>query len=196
MRSVVNLVLAPVLAAVGFKVPVISRQSLDYTGKFVNYLECIPGFQVCLSLKSIYEILNSTGCCIVGKTKDFDPDDKILCQCPEISEITGKVNYPLLIAATIVPKKRCEEITALLYDVKYGTGSLFSSKIEAEEAARSLMQNSKSRKTTVLLNSMEHPYGRHIGNSAEIAEAILCLKGRGSSDVIRFTAALGSEVLQ
>lgn len=196
VKSVVNLVLAPALAAVGFKVPVISGQSLNYTGKFANYLECLPGFRVCLSLKSICEILNSTGCCIVGKTVDFDPADKILCQCQEISEMTGKVKYPPLIVATIVSKNCCEEITALLYDVKYGTGSLFSTKTEAKETARNLVQKSKCKKTTALLSSMEHSYGRYIGNSAEIAEAILCLKGRGSSDVIRFACALGSELLQ
>lgn len=196
VRSVANLVLAPALAAIGFKVPVISGQSLDYTGKFANYLECIPGFRVCLSLKNIYEILKSTGCCIVGKTEDFDPADKMLCHCQENAEMTGKVKYPPLIVATIVSKEQCEEITALLYDVKYGTGSIFSTKIEAEEAARNLVQHSKCKKTTALLSSMEHAYGRRIGNSLEITEAILCLKGWGSSDVIRFACALGSELLQ
>lgn len=189
----ISLVLAPALAAVGLKVPMISGRSLAHTGGTLDKLESIPNFRVDLTKEEIYRAIDCIGCCIVGQTSDIVPTDKILYQC---REITATIDSHPLIIASIVSKKLCEGTEALVYDVKFGKGSFFSSKKEAEEMALSLVRSSKGVKASALLTSMDSPLGKAIGNSVEVIEAIDCLKGNGPSDVVKLTCALGSELLQ
>lgn len=190
----VSLVLVPALAGVGLKVPMVSGRSLSHLGGTLEKLaQSIPGFRVDLNKVEIKEAVNVTGCCIVGENEDYVPADKILYEC---REITATADYPPFIISSIVSKKLCEGIKTLVYDVKFGKGSVFSSKEEAEQTARDLVRYSKHVKTSALLTSMENPLGKAIGNSVEVAEAIDCLKGNGPSDVVQITCALGSELIQ
>lgn len=189
----VSLVLAPALAAVGLKVPMVTGRSLGHTGGTLDKLQSIPGFRIDLNKAEIEQTVNATGCCIVNQNENYVTADKILYEC---REITATVDFPPFIISSIVSKKLCEGVKTIVYDVKFGKGSIFSSKNEAEETARNLVKFSKCVKTSALLTSMENPLGKAIGNSVEVAEAIQCLKGKGPSDVVHITCALGSELLQ
>ncbi|XP_054721743.1 thymidine phosphorylase-like [Uloborus diversus] len=189
----ISLLLAPVLAALGYKVPMVSGRSLMHTGGTLDKLESIPGYRVYLSSEEIYKQIESVGCCIVGQTDGCCPADKVLYQC---REICATVDCPALIIASILSKKLSEGLDTLILDVKFGRGSVFGSKDEALETARSLVQTSRSVKASALLTSMESPLGKTIGNSLEVLEAVECLRGESVSDVLELTKALGSEVLQ
>lgn len=189
----VSLILAPALAALGLKVPMISGRSLGHTGGTLDKLESIPGFRIYLPKEEIYSIIKSVGCCIVGQTDDCVPADKILYHC---RDITATVDCPPLIIASIVSKKLSVSPSTLVYDVKYGKGSVFKSKEEALYTARELVKASKDVNSSAILTSMENPLGKSIGNSLEMLEALECLQGRGPQDVLEVTYALGSEILR
>lgn len=188
----VSLILAPALAALNLKVPMISGRSLSHTGGTLDKLESIPGFRVDLRKEEILTAMGTVGCCIVGQTKDCVPADKVLYHC---RELTSTVDFSPFIIASIASKKLSEELNSLVYDVKYGKGSIFKSKEEALETAKSLVEASKSINVSAILTSMESPLGRSIGNSLEVLEAIECLQGGGPDDVIKIVCALGAELL-
>ncbi|XP_035215241.1 thymidine phosphorylase-like isoform X2 [Stegodyphus dumicola] len=188
----VSLVLAPVLAALGLKVPMISGRSLLHTGGTLDKLESIPGVRVYFKANEIQKIVETVGCCIVGQTEDCNPADKVLYQC---REITATVDSAPLIVASIVSKKLSEGLNAIVYDVKFGKGAIFKTKEEALEIAKQLVSASKTVKSSALLTAMDAPLGRTIGNSLEVMEAVESLRGNGPSDFLRVVIALGSEVL-
>lgn len=193
LEDKVSIVLVPALAAVGLKVPMITGQLHSETGGTLDKLQSIPGFRVDLNKEEIKQAVDVNGCCIVNQNENYVAADKILYEC---REFTATVDYPPFIVSSIVSKKLCEGVKTLVYDVKFGKGSVFRSKNEAEETARNLVRFSKCVKTSALLTSMENPLGKAIGNSLEVVEAIQCLKGNGPSDVVHVICALGSELLQ
>ena len=190
----VSLVLAPLLAAAGVRVPMISGRGLGHTGGTLDKLESIPGFDVSVSVDRLRDILSDVGCAIVGQTDEIAPLDGRLYA---LRDLTGTVPSPPLIAASIVSKKACEGISALVLDVKCGRGA-FRGDPEASAALARLMVDlarSEGLHATALLTSMDAPLGSAVGNALEVREALGCLAGSGPPSVRELTLALGAELL-
>ncbi|GIY93973.1 thymidine phosphorylase [Caerostris extrusa] len=188
-----SLILVPALAACGLLIPMISGRSLVHTGGTLDKLEAIKQFSTSLEEDEIHRAIDSIGCCIAGQTEECVPADKVLYSC---RDMTGTVDCPALIIASIVSKKLSENPQAIVYDVKFGKGSVFRSKEEALETAIGLVKASRPAKAVALLTSMDAPLGRAIGDSLEVLEAIECLKGSGPKDIVELVEALGGELLR
>src|SRR5439155_3301967 len=132
----VSLVLAPLLACLGFRVPMISGRALGITGGTLDKLESIPGFKTALALPRIVEIVQSIGCVICGQTERMAPADKALYA---LRDVTATVPSIPLITASILSKKLAEGISALLLDVKFGSAAFMSSIEEARKLAQSMV---------------------------------------------------------
>ncbi|TRY70721.1 hypothetical protein TCAL_10300 [Tigriopus californicus] len=187
----VSLVLAPALAAVGLKVPMISGRGLGITGGTLDKLESIPGYRVSLSVKEIHNILDQVGCCIAGQTGTIAPADKKMYAC---RDITGTVQNLSLVTSSIVCKKAAENLRALVLDVKFGNGSFCTTEDEAAKLAASLISVSRKfgMKTSAVISSMNCPLGCTVGNSLEVEESIECLKGKGPADLRELVIVEGS----
>lgn len=187
----VSLILAPALAAVGLKVPMISGRGLGITGGTLDKLESIPGYRVSLSEKEIHNILDQVGCCIAGQTGTIAPADKKMYAC---RDITATVQNLSLMTSSIICKKAAENLKALVLDVKFGNGSYSSSEAEAAKLAASLISVSRKfgMKTSAVISSMNCPLGCTVGNSLEVEETIECLKGKGPADLRELVVVEGS----
>ncbi|XP_078091837.1 thymidine phosphorylase isoform X2 [Mustelus asterias] len=190
----VSLILAPVLAACGCKVPMISGRGLGHTGGTLDKLESIPGFNIQKSPEEMKDILSKVGCCIVGQTADLVPADKKLYA---IRDVTSTVDSLPLIAASIISKKGAESLNALILDVKFGEGALFKEMSGARELAQYLVDvgNHLGVRTAAVLSRMDSPIGRCVGNSLEVIESIDCLKGKGLKELETLVTCLGSHLL-
>ena len=178
----VSLVLAPLWAELGAKVPMISGRGLAHTGGTLDKLESIPGFRTDLPVQRLRAILEDVGCFICGQTAALAPADRILyalrnetCTVPSIP----------LITASILSKKLAEGLDELSLDIKWGSGAFMKTKSQAETLAASLVSVGCAAgvKTRALLTEMNEPLGRVVGNGLEVAEAIDCLKGEGPADL-------------
>src|SRR5215208_4047506 len=163
----VSLALAPIAAACGVVVPMISGRGLGHTGGTLDKLEAIPGFQVRLSVERFREVLASTGVCLIGQTDRLAPADKRLYA---LRDVTATVESIPLIAASIMSKKLAEGIDALVLDVKVGNGAFMKRRADAEALARALcgIGASFGKRTTALLTAMDEPLGRAVGNALEV----------------------------
>jgi pyrimidine-nucleoside phosphorylase len=190
----ISLHLAPMVAACGVAVPMISGRGLGHTGGTLDKLESIPGYRVGLSLDEYREHVERVGCALIGQTKELAPADKKLYA---LRDVSGSVECLPLICASIMCKKLAEGIDALVLDVKFGHGALLKNKDEARLLARTMVDigNAMGKPTRALLTSMDEPLGRAVGNALEIAESIACLRGEGPADVMEVTYALGAEML-
>jgi len=185
----VSLVLAPLWAELGRKVPMISGRGLGHTGGTLDKLESIPGFSTDLPTPRLQEILAEVGCFICGQTDDLAPADRILyalrnetCTVPSIP----------LITASILSKKLAEGIDELVMDVKWGTGAFMKERADAEALGASLKAVGEGAgvATRVVLSDMNQPLGEAVGNALEVTEAIRCLQGDGPSDLSALVCAL------
>lgn len=190
----VSLALAPALATLGLKVPMISGRGLAHTGGTLDKLESIPGFRVSLSEKEMLEALTEAGCCIVGQTVDIVPAD---CRMYAARDVTSTVLSTPLIVASIVGKKAAESINALVMDVKYGRGAFMKTMEEAKQLGENLVKVAKCLgiKSTALITAMDVPVGNTIGNALEVREAIDCMRGQGPPDLHQLVTHLGGELL-
>jgi len=190
----VSLVLAPLLAAAGLRVPMISGRGLGHTGGTLDKLEAIPGFQVLLGLDRFQSILAEIGCAVIGQTDEIAPLDGRLYA---LRDVTGTVPSPPLMAASIISKKAAEGISALVLDVKCGRGAFMTDRRDAEGLARIMVDLARSEgvRATALLTAMDVPLGRTVGNALEVREAIDCLSGAGPTALRAITIALGTELL-
>jgi pyrimidine-nucleoside phosphorylase len=177
-----SLVLAPLVAAGGLFVPMISGRGLGHTGGTLDKLESIPGFNVNLSTAEFRRVLAACGCAMIGQTTDIDPADKKLYA---LRDVTGTVESPFLICASIMSKKLAEGIDALVLDVKTGSGAFMKSEEDAAFLARLMVETGESmgKRIVALLTDMDQPLGRHIGNALEVAECVAVLRGRGPEDL-------------
>lgn len=177
-----SLVLAPLAAAGGLIVPMISGRGLGHTGGTLDKFEAIPGVSVDLSLPRFREVLQTCGCAIIGATAEIAPADKKLY---ELRNVTATVDCPFLICASIMSKKLAEGIDALVLDVKTGCGAFMKKDEEAFYLAELMVETGKrmGKKTVALITSMDQPLGFHIGNALEVEEAISVLQGGGAEDV-------------
>ena len=190
----VSLVLAPLVAACGVAVPMMSGRGLGHTGGTLDKLEAIPGFRTALSLAEAKAQVMKLGVAMMGQTPEIAPADRRLYA---LRDVTGTVEAIPLIAASIMSKKLAEGLNALVLDVKRGSGAFLPSLEQSLELARTMITLGEDRgcPTVALLTAMDRPLGRACGNALETEEAILTLRGEGPADLLEVTYALGSEML-
>jgi pyrimidine-nucleoside phosphorylase len=190
----VSICLAPLLAACGARVPMISGRSLGHTGGTLDKLEAIPGFKVEQALVAFQSIVDGTGLALIGQTHDLVPADRKLYA---LRDVTATVPSVPLITASILSKKLAEDLDALVMDIKVGKGAFMKDVAHARELARSLIQVGKKAglRVRALLTRMDAPLGRAVGNALETREAIELLHGEAVKDLKECTFALGSELL-
>jgi pyrimidine-nucleoside phosphorylase len=175
-------VIAPLVAAGGLKVPMISGRGLGHSGGTLDKLESIPGFNVNLSLTDFRRVLETCGCALIGQTAEIAPADKKIYA---LRDVTGTVESPGLICASIMSKKLAEGIDALVLDVKTGSGA-FMKKIEDAASLAELMVETgrhMGKNIIALITDMNQPLGRKAGNAMEIVEVIEVLGGAGPADL-------------
>ncbi len=190
----VSLVLAPLVAACGVAVPMISGRGLGHTGGTLDKLEAIPGFRTGLTLAEAKSQVQQLGCAMLGQSPEVAPADRKLYA---LRDVTATVEAIPLIAASIMSKKLAEGLTALVLDVKRGSGAFLPSLDQGLELAQTMIALGEDRgcSTVALLTAMDRPLGRACGNGLETEEAIMALRGEGPPDLMEVTYALGVEML-
>ena len=179
----VSLVLAPIAAACGLTVPMVSGRGLGHTGGTIDKLEAIPGFSADLSADSFERVLREVGCAIIGATKSIAPADKRLYA---LRDVTGTVASIPLIVASIMSKKLAEGLDALVLDVKVGRAAFMPTLAAARELARRMIAVGERMgvRTSAILTRMEEPLGHMIGNACEVEESLACLEGSGPAELV------------
>jgi len=177
-----SLVIAPIAAAGGLKVPMISGRGLGHSGGTLDKLESIPGFNVNLSLTDFRRVLETCGCALIGQTAEIAPADKKIYA---LRDVTGTVESPALICASIMSKKLAEGIDALVLDVKTGSGAFMKAEADAVSLAELMVETGgrMGKRVVALITDMDQPLGRTVGNALEVAECIEVLRGAGPPDL-------------
>jgi len=191
----VSICLAPIVAACGVRVPMVSGRGLGHTGGTLDKLEAIEGFSVDMSTAQFVKQVDALGCALIGQTKDIAPADKRLYALRDVSATVASVP---LITASILSKKLAEGIDGLVLDVKVGRGAFMQTLDDARELAKNLVRVGKlaKKKVTAVLTTMDSPLGRTIGNSIETREAIELLHDRAPADLKEITFVLGAQMLR
>ena len=189
-----SLVLAPLAAACGVYVPMISGRGLGHTGGTLDKLESIPGFRVQLSLGEFREVLKKCRLGLIGQTPEIAPADRKLYA---LRDVTSTVESLPLISASIMSKKMAEGIDALVLDVKTGDGAFLTKFEDSRALARTMVDIGRGmgKKVAALLTDMDQPLGRTVGNALEIAECVETLKGRGPTDLESLSVELAAWML-
>ncbi|HEY8995571.1 MAG TPA: thymidine phosphorylase [Lacunisphaera sp.] len=190
----VSLILAPLAAACGLKVPMMSGRGLGHTGGTLDKLEAIPGFKVGLTVPEFRKILQDVGMAMIGQTPQVAPADKKLYS---LRDVTGTVECIPLICASIMSKKLAEGIDSLVLDVKFGKGAFMKKKEDALALARAMVETGRAggKPVRAQLTAMNQPLGHAAGHTTEVIESIECLKGRGPADLMEVTFALTGHML-
>ena len=177
-----SLVLAPVAAAGGLFVPMISGRGLGHTGGTLDKLQAIPGFRVDLSLAEMIATLRACGCAMIGQTAEIAPADKKIYA---LRDVTGTVESAALICASIMSKKMAEGIDALVLDVKVGSGAFMKNEEDAAHLAGLMVETGErmGKRVVALLTRMDQPLGRNVGNALEVGECIEIMRGGGADDL-------------
>lgn len=188
-----SLVIAPVVAAAGVLVPMISGRALAHSGGTLDKLESIPGFRTDLSLAEFRATLEEVGAALIGQTAEIAPADKKLYA---LRDVTATVACRPLMAASIMSKKIAEGASGLVLDVKTGSGAFLKAEEDARELALIMMSIARgmNRECVVLITDMSQPLGRAVGNSNELIEAFETLKGRGPDDFNTLCRELSAEM--
>ena len=177
-----SLVLAPLVAAGGLYVPMISGRGLGHTGGTLDKLESIPGFRVGLAVPEFHRVLKACGCCMIGQTEKIAPADRKLYA---LRDVTGTVESPYLICASIMSKKLAEGTDALVLDVKTGSGAFMKKEDDAIFLAELMVETGERMGKTMvaLITDMNQPLGHMVGNALEVQECIEVLHGGGPGDL-------------
>ncbi|MBN1334756.1 MAG: thymidine phosphorylase [Deltaproteobacteria bacterium] len=188
----VSLVLAPLWAELGRRVPMVSGRGLGHTGGTLDKLEAIPGYRCDLEPGRLRRILEDVGCFVNGQTDAVAPADRILYA---LRNETGTVPSIPLITASILSKKLAEGISDLVLDVKVGSGAFMPDLDAARALARSIVRVGRDAKLRVraLITDMDQPLGQAVGNALEVREAVDALKGEGPDDLVACTLALAGD---
>jgi pyrimidine-nucleoside phosphorylase len=189
-----SVILAPLAAACGVYVPMMSGRGLGHTGGTLDKLEAIPGFRTGLSLEELRRALSAVGCAMIGQTTEIAPADKKLYA---LRDVTGTVESIPLICASIMSKKIAEGIGGLVLDVKTGSGAFMKTLPDSRRLAESLVAigTASGVRTEALITRMDAPLGRTVGNSLEVIECIDTLKGRGPRDIEELSVLLAARML-
>ena len=177
-----SLVLAPLVAAGGLFVPMISGRGLGHTGGTLDKLESIPGFRVGLTVPEFHRVLKACGCSMIGQTEKIAPADRKLYA---LRDVTGTVESPYLICASIMSKKLAEGTDALVLDVKTGSGAFMKKEEDAVFLAELMVETGErmGKQMVALITDMNQPLGRMVGNALEVQECIEVLHGGGPEDL-------------
>lgn len=189
-----SLVLAPVCAALGLHVPMISGRGLGHTGGTLDKLESIPGYNVALTAPQLRELVREYGMVICGQTGDIVPADKRLYA---LRDVTATVESIPLIASSIMSKKLAEGLDGLVLDVKVGSGAFMRTLEQARLLGQTMVNLGEAMgvPTRVVLSSMDQPLGVAVGNALEVREAALTLQGQGPPDLVELVVALAAQML-
>ncbi|PIU45837.1 MAG: thymidine phosphorylase [Ignavibacteriales bacterium CG07_land_8_20_14_0_80_59_12] len=190
----VSLVLAPMVAACGVPVPMISGRGLGHTGGTLDKLESIPGFRTDLSVDEYTAVIRDTGLVMIGQTKEIAPADKRLYA---LRDVTATVESIPLISASILSKKLAEGIDSLVLDVKTGRGAFMQREENSIALAKTLVAigTNMGKRTVGFITSMDEPLGVAVGNWLEVVESVHCLQGGDSSDLMEVTYVLGGAMV-
>ncbi len=189
-----SLVVAPVVAACGGVVPMMSGRGLGHTGGTLDKLEAIPGLRTDLDLAAFRRVVQAVGCAIVGQTASIVPADRVLYA---LRDVTATVDSVPLIVASILSKKIAEGTRGLVLDVKTGRGAFMADERGARRLAAALVSHGLRSGLAVeaLVSAMDVPLGRAVGNALEVAEAIEVLRGGGPDDVVELCDHLAARML-
>jgi pyrimidine-nucleoside phosphorylase/thymidine phosphorylase len=189
-----SLILAPIAAAAGVPVPMVSGRGLGHTGGTLDKLEAIPGFRVDLDLDRYRAVLAECGHVLIGQTAEIAPADKLLYA---LRDATATVESIPLISASIMSKKLAEGIDGLVLDVKAGNGAFMERLDDARDLARSMCDIGRAlgKRMRALITRMDQPLGRAVGNAIEVAECVACLRGEGPADLMDLSVELAAEVV-
>jgi pyrimidine-nucleoside phosphorylase len=178
----VSLPLAPLLACLGFRVPMISGRGLGITGGTLDKLDSIPGFKTLLPAAQIISQVQKIGCVICGQTDKMVPADKKIYA---LRDASGTVPSIPLIVASILSKKLAENLDALILDVKFGCAAFMQTKADARKLAKAMVAlgNECGVNTRAILTDMNTPLGRAAGNWLEVKESVDCLENKGPNDL-------------
>jgi pyrimidine-nucleoside phosphorylase len=187
----VSLILAPIVAACGVKVPMMSGRALGHTGGTLDKLESIPGYTTRLDEQRFREYIERDGFAMTGQTDAIVPADKKLYS---LRDVTATVESVPLITASILSKKVAEGAEALVFDVKSGPGAFMKTVADAERLASSLVKTGQAmgKRIVGVITDMTEPLGNKVGNFLEVEESIDCLRGTGPSDLMEVTLRLSA----
>ncbi len=189
-----SLVVAPIVAACGLCVPMISGRALAHTGGTLDKLEAIPGFRTNLSLAEFRAVLKQCGLAFIGQTKEIAPADRKLYA---LRDLTATVPFRPFIVASILSKKLAEGLDGLVLDVKFGNGAFMREYEDAKKLAQMLVDAARAmgKRTVALLTNMNQPLGRWVGNAVETMEALDVLRGKLDGDFAELSLALAAHML-
>ncbi|MFZ2324613.1 MAG: thymidine phosphorylase [Ignavibacteriaceae bacterium] len=189
-----SLILAPIVAAAGVKVPMISGRGLGHSGGTLDKLESIPGFRTSLTLSEYKNVLKKVGAVLIGQTKEIAPADKLIYA---LRDVTATVESIPLITGSIMSKKLAEGIDGLVFDVKTGNGAFMQKQEDAVELANSLIQTAKSfnKKVIGFVTDMNQPLGNYIGNWLEVYESIQVLRDGKKNDLTELSLILSGAMI-
>jgi pyrimidine-nucleoside phosphorylase len=190
-----SLILAPLVAAGGVYVPMISGRGLGHTGGTLDKLESIPGFRVNLAVPEFRRVLEVCGCSMIGQTEQIAPADRKLYA---LRDVTGTVESPYLICASIMSKKLAEGTDALVLDVKTGSGAFMKKEEDAVFLAELMVETGErmGKQMVALITNMDQPLGRMVGNALEVQESIEVLHGGGPQDLRELCFELAAWMFQ
>jgi len=189
-----SLILAPIVAAAGVNVPMISGRGLGHTGGTLDKLESIPGFRTDLSLSEYKKVIKKCGAALIGQTKDIAPADKLIYS---LRDVTATVESIPLITASIMSKKLAAVIDGLVLDVKTGSGAFMRKTSDAVELANSLINTAKAfdKKVIGFITDMNQPLGNYIGNWLEVYESVKVLQGETKGDLLELSINLSGAMI-
>lgn len=190
----ISLPLAPIVAACGVQIPMMSGRGLGHTGGTLDKLESVEGYNVNLSEEEFAKNISKTGFAMMGQTPSIAPADKKMYA---LRDVTGTVESIPLITSSILSKKAAEGSDALVFDVKCGSGAFMKSEEDAEKLAEFLVKTIQAmgKKAVAVITRMDTPLGFKTGNYLEIEETLECLQGKGPEDIMELTYTLGSHML-
>ena len=190
----VSLPLAPLLACLGFRVPMISGRGLGITGGTLDKLDSIPGYNTLLPAAQIIKLVQHVGCVICGQTDTMVPADKKIYA---LRDASGTVPSIQLITASILSKKLAESLEALILDVKFGCAAFMQTKADAKKLAQAMVAlgNQCGTNTRAILTDMNTPLGRAAGNWLEVKESVECLEGKGPLDLLELVVDSAAHLL-
>ena len=189
-----SLMLAPILAACGLKVPMLAGRGLGHTGGTIDKLESIPGFNCSLDPEQMQEQVELIGCCIAAQNDAIAPADGLLYA---IRDVTDTIDSIPLITASIISKKAAEGLGSLVLDVKCGKAAFMQTLNDATALAKSMVGAAKGLgiNTVAQITQMDYPIGQYVGNSLEVLGSILVLQGKGSKDTLEIVILQCAELI-